>query len=224
MGTVAGMILGTAAYMSPEQARGQSVDRRADIWAFGVVLYEMLTGVRLLEGETVSDTLAHVLTKEPDLDRVPAKTRWLLRRCLEKDPKRRLRDIGDAWELLEEAAEAQAIGPRHRELPWAAVAAVSILAAAGLAVVHFRETPPQPVPMRFESPAPEKANFGSYGMALSPDGRRLAFIAPGITAPTRPPSRGLRQRPRALSARGHADGATAGCQALRSRRRFISGG
>src|SRR5207244_2041876 len=80
--TQAGVIMGTAAYMSPEQARGKTVDKRADIWAFGVVLYEMMTGTRLFEGETVSDTLAHVLTKEPDWDRVPAKTRWLLRRCL----------------------------------------------------------------------------------------------------------------------------------------------
>jgi Tol biopolymer transport system component len=176
--TQAGMIMGTAAYMSPEQARGKTVDKRADIWAFGVVLYEMLTGTRLFDGETVSDTLAHVLTKEPDWDRAPRKTRRLLRKCLEKDPKRRLRDIGDAWELLEEAAEAQAIGPRHRGLPWAA-AAVAILAAVGLGVVHFRETPPQPVPMRFQIPEPDKASFGNYGMALSPDGRRLAFVAAG---------------------------------------------
>src|SRR5262245_48358830 len=95
--TIAGEIMGTAAYMAPEQARGKPVDKRADIWAFGVVLYEMLTGRRLFEGETISDTLAGVLTKEPDWDRAPAKVRRLLRRCLEKDPKRRLHDIGDAW-------------------------------------------------------------------------------------------------------------------------------
>jgi Tol biopolymer transport system component len=176
--TQAGIIMGTAAYMSPEQARGKTVDRRADIWAFGVVLYEMLTGAQLFEGETVSDTLAHVLTKEPDWDRAPAKTRRLLRKCLEKDPKRRLRDIGDAWELLEEAAETQATGLRHR-LPWAAVAAVAILIAAGLAVVHFRETPPRPVPVRFQISAPEKTDFGNNSMAPSPDGRWLAFIASG---------------------------------------------
>src|SRR5260370_15662949 len=102
--------MGAGGYMWAEQGRGKTVDKRDDIWAFGVVLYEMLTGRQLFEGETVSDTLAHVLTKEPDWDRVPAKTRWLLRRCLEKDPKRRLRDIGDAWELLEEAPETQATG------------------------------------------------------------------------------------------------------------------
>jgi hypothetical protein len=174
--TVAGVIMGTAAYMSPEQARGKTVDKRADIWAFGVVLYEMLTSLRLFEGETVSDTLAHVLTKEPDWDRAPAKTRRLLRKWLEKDPKRRLRDIGDAWELLEEAAETQATGLRHLWLPWAA--AVAILAGAGLAMVYFRETPPQPDPMRFQIPAPDKTTFDG-GIALSPDGRRMAFVADG---------------------------------------------
>ena len=94
-GTQLGMILGTAGYMAPEQARGQKVDKRADIWAFGVVLYEMLTGKRLFDGETVSDSLAAILTDEPDLTPAPARTRPLLARCLEKDPKKRLRDIGD---------------------------------------------------------------------------------------------------------------------------------
>src|SRR5580658_2139631 len=87
--TRVGVILGTAAYMPPEQARGRPVDKRADIWAFGVVLYEMLTGERLFEGETVSDTLIEVATKEPNWERVPARARTLLRRCLEKDPKKR---------------------------------------------------------------------------------------------------------------------------------------
>src|SRR5579871_3807708 len=104
--TRAGIILGTAGYMSPEQAKGKVVDKRADIWAFGVVLYEMLTGKRLFEGESVSETLAGVLKEQPDLNRVPAKVRPLLRRCLEKDPTKRLRDIGDAMALLESAPEA----------------------------------------------------------------------------------------------------------------------
>src|SRR5271168_2494099 len=94
--TRAGMILGTAAYMSPEQARGKAVDKRADIWAFGVVIFGMLTGQRLFAGETVSDTLAAVIKEEPDWTRVPTKVRRLLKKCLEKDPKKRLRDIGDA--------------------------------------------------------------------------------------------------------------------------------
>jgi serine/threonine protein kinase len=136
--TEAGAIMGTAAYMAPEQARGQRVDKRADIWAFGVVLYEMLTGERLFAGATASDVLAQVLTKEPDLDRVPAKARRLLRRCLEKDPKQRLRDISGAGLLLEEQPQVEALG--HRKLPWA-VAGVFAMIAAGLAFVHFREAP-----------------------------------------------------------------------------------
>src|SRR6266704_1050499 len=117
--TRAGVILGTAAYMSPEQARGMTVDKRTDIWAFGVVLYEMLTGRRLFHGESMTDTLAAVLTKEPEWNQVPEKARPLLRSCLEKDPKRRLRDVGDAWRLLEDAPLQ--IAARSRS-PWAAVA------------------------------------------------------------------------------------------------------
>ena len=116
-GTAAGLILGTAAYMSPEQARGKAVDRRADIWAFGVVLFEMLTGKALFAGETVTDVLAAVVTREPDLDALPAATppavRQLLQRCLDKDPRRRLRDIGEARVLLE-APDAEAAAPSAR--------------------------------------------------------------------------------------------------------------
>ena len=115
--TRVGMILGTAAYMSPEQARGKPVDRRADIWAFGVVLYELLTGERLFQGETISDTLAGVLTKEPDWQPVPAKAQRLLKSCLEKEPKRRLRDIGDAWRLLEDETKLTAPSGRGSEKP-----------------------------------------------------------------------------------------------------------
>jgi len=99
-GTAAGLILGTAAYMAPEQARGKGVDKRADIWAFGVLLWEMLAGQRLFVGETVSDVLAAVLTRELDWSALPPRTpkhlRELLRRCLERNPRNRLRDIGDA--------------------------------------------------------------------------------------------------------------------------------
>ena len=102
--TVAGMILGTAGYMAPEQARGKDADKRADIWAFGVVLFEMLTGRRLFEGETVGDTLAAVIKEEPDWTKVPARVQRLLRRCLEKDPKLRLRDITGVEFLLEETS------------------------------------------------------------------------------------------------------------------------
>jgi serine/threonine protein kinase len=106
--TQAGVILGTAAYMSPEQARGKQVDKRTDISAFGVVLYEILTGERLFEGEDVTDTLAAVIRKEPVWERVPVEVRRLLKACLEKDPKRRLRDLADAWRLLDEAPQPAA--------------------------------------------------------------------------------------------------------------------
>lgn len=110
--TCAGMILGTAAYMSPEQAQGKSVDKRADIWAFGCVLFEMLSGRMTFSGDTVSDVIAAILEREPAWDRLPHATpdagRRLLRRCLEKDPKRRLRDIGDAHIELEDLVSAPA--------------------------------------------------------------------------------------------------------------------
>jgi eukaryotic-like serine/threonine-protein kinase len=176
--TVAGVILGTAGYMAPEQAKGKAVDRRADIWAFGVVLYEMLTGDSLFAGETVSDTLAAVLTKDPDVERIPAPLRKLLRSCLEKDPSRRLRDIGDAWRLLEEAPPpTPAQSRRARPLPWIAAALLAV-ALAVLAFVHFRETAPSAPLVRFLLSAPQNGAFGNW-MALSPDGRYLAFPGSG---------------------------------------------
>ena len=99
-----GVILGTAAYMAPEQARGKPVDKRVDIWAFGVVLFEMLTGRRLFAGDGITDTIAAIVKTQPDLSQVPTAVRRLLSKCLEKDPSQRLRDIGDAWELLEHPA------------------------------------------------------------------------------------------------------------------------
>ncbi len=180
--TQAGMIMGTAAYMSPEQARGKPVDKRADIWAFGVVLYEMLTGERLHTGETMPDTLASVLKEEPKWDKVPAQFRPLLRRCLEKDPKNRLRDIGDAMPLV---AEGQPDTPRAENSrlsiwPWA-VAAAFALAALALAAIHFREKPPAtPAATRFQIRLPENVAFTSGGaFNLSPDGRHIAFSAIG---------------------------------------------
>ena len=107
-GTSAGVILGTAAYMSPEQARGKAVDKRTDIWAFGCVLYQMLTGRLAFRGETVSDTIVAILEREADWTALPAGTppavRRLLQRCLEKDSRRRLRDIGDVRHWLEDVA------------------------------------------------------------------------------------------------------------------------
>ncbi len=138
--TAAGVILGTAAYMSPEQARGKKVDKRADIWAFGVVLFELLTGRKVYSGETISDTLAAILTKAPDWDRLPAETpvylRRLLERCLEKDPRQRLRDIGEARIALEKATpepegpvEASARAAWKAVLPWALLLILAILTA-----------------------------------------------------------------------------------------------
>jgi eukaryotic-like serine/threonine-protein kinase len=181
--TMQGVILGTAAYMSPEQARGKPLDKRADIWAFGVVLYEMLTGQQLFAGETVSDTLAAVLRHEPDWSKIPASMQRLLRSCLEKDPKKRLRDIGDAelliQEVPEQVSEPQGAGSNPRWL-WAVTAAACIL-AAGLAVIHFREKPAAaPNLVRFQIRLPDKVVFTrSAFVALSPDGRRIAFPAMG---------------------------------------------
>ncbi len=141
--TQAGVILGTAAYMSPEQAKGKSVDKRADIWAFGVVLYEMLTGKRLFTGETITEVLGSVLKEEPDFSRIPDRVRPLLRACLEKDPKRRLRDIGDMELLLAGQVSdlPQRAGGLLHWVAWTA-AGVFAIALAALAFVHFREKPP----------------------------------------------------------------------------------
>src|ERR1051325_10398984 len=138
--TKVGMILGTAGYMSPEQAKGKTADKRADIWAFGVVLYELLTGQRLFMGETVTDTLAAVVLSEPKISDAPSQVRRLLKRCLEKDPQKRLRDIGDAMPLLDEApaeapatpAAADPAQSRMGKLGWL-TAALLLLAGGGLA-------------------------------------------------------------------------------------------
>ncbi|SPE30976.1 Serine/threonine protein kinase [Candidatus Sulfopaludibacter sp. SbA6] len=193
--TRAGVILGTAGYMSPEQARGKRAGKRADIWAFGVVLFEMLAGHKAFAGETISDTLASVLKTDPDWSRLPAATpprvRRLLRRCLERDPGKRLRDIGDAWIEMDAPEETPASPGRPRI--WIALAAISLLAAIALAVIHFRETPPETPVVRSTILPPDKTVFGAPGTTpfgsgapvLSPDGRRLAFPAtssPGKSA------------------------------------------
>jgi eukaryotic-like serine/threonine-protein kinase len=180
--TGAGVILGTAAYMAPEQARGRNVDKRADIWAFGVILYEMLTGEHMFEGETVTDVLASVVRQDPDLNKVPAKVRPLLERCLAKDPKRRLRDAGDAMLLLDAPATTTAAAPARRTTMWAigGVAVVLAVALAGLSYVHFRETPPAREVVRFQMALADNVNFTRWGtLSISPDGRKLAFAAFG---------------------------------------------
>src|SRR5207245_616858 len=176
--TRSGMILGTAAYMSPEQARGEPVDRRADIWAFGVVLYEMLTGKQAFNGETASDTLASVLKDEPEWNRVPQKAQRLLRRCLEKDPKRRLRDIGDTMALIDDAPPDTVL--RLSKLPWFVGAALTVIAAV-LGFALWRATRPVDRPlMRFSADlGPEAVEGINITAAISPDGTRLAFVARG---------------------------------------------
>jgi Tol biopolymer transport system component len=176
--TGAGVILGTAAYMAPEQARGRQVDKRADIWAFGVIVYEMLTGTQMFEGETVTDVLASVVRLDPDLKRVPAKVRPMLERCLEKDPKKRLRDVGDAMLLLGAAPAAGA--SRIPIFALGGVAALLALALAGVSYLHFRETPPAAEVVRFQIALPEDVSFTQFGVsAVSPDGRNVAFAAYG---------------------------------------------
>ncbi|MBZ5624707.1 MAG: protein kinase, partial [Acidobacteriia bacterium] len=179
--TVVGTILGTAAYMAPEQARGKKVDRRADIWAFGVVIYEMLTGERLFQGDDAVQVLSRVLEQKLDLDRVPAKFRQLVARCLERNPKDRLRDIGEARFLLDADSGAQsppAASPPHRQwLPWAA-AGVLMLALIALATIHFREQPPDPPkPIRFQFTPANVTITANMRFALSPDGAKLAYFA-----------------------------------------------
>ena len=163
--TQAGIILGTAAYMSPEQARGKPVDKRADIWAFGVVLFEMLTGRRAFEGDDIAITLAAVMMKEPDWRALPAPTpvglRRLLTRCLKKDPKARMRDIGDARlqieELLSGAPEEvgvpaipHALSLWQRALPWASTGALAAGLAAVLVLWAPWRTAPEPARVAFE--------------------------------------------------------------------------
>jgi eukaryotic-like serine/threonine-protein kinase len=196
MATLAGVLLGTAAYMSPEQAKGKAVDRRADIWAFGCVLYEMLTGKMAFRGETVTDTLAAVIKEEPDWTQLPATTpvriRVLLKRCLQTDPKQRLRDIGDARislvEILSGAPDTSAAAPslvassRSSGRLWlvVAVAALPVLAAAYFAFLYFRPKPTAAVDeVRFQISLPEKTTFTGGAPVVSPDGRKLAFVLTG---------------------------------------------
>jgi serine/threonine-protein kinase len=183
-GTRAGVILGTASYMAPEQARGAAVDKRADIWAFGVVLYEMLTGKQPFEGAAVSDTLAAVLKTEPDFSQVPNQALKLLRHCLEKDPKRRLRDIGEALFLLEDTAPEAS--PMSGSSPtWKlAAAAMALLSLVAIALLlretrtHGQSLVRLNVLLSEFAVAPGEGSPGA-SVVLSPDGRRIVYTGRG---------------------------------------------
>ena len=198
-GTSAGMIIGTAAYMSPEQAKGKAVDKRADIWAFGVVLYEMMSGQRLFKGEDVSDTLAAVLRQDVDFSALPkdapSPVRRLVARCLDRDLKRRLRDIGEARVLLENPASplvsdsppvAAAPAPRapgwRRALPWAAAVVFgAALATIPLLWTRSRVKPAYDQPIRLSIQTPDTlGNLPALSAApvISPDGRFVVFPSP----------------------------------------------
>jgi eukaryotic-like serine/threonine-protein kinase len=197
MATQAGVLLGTAAYMSPEQAKAKSVDRRADIWAFGCVLYEMLTGRVAFPGDSVTDTLAGVIRAEPDWSQLPSATpmrvRVLLQRCLQKDPKERLQAIGDARIALNEVlsgapdlapvgrTEAAAVPLWRRALPWALFGVTAV--ALALVLINFRERPPASAAqvLRFEISAPDPS-VTEVG-ALSPDGTRLVLMSSAGNGP-----------------------------------------
>jgi serine/threonine-protein kinase len=187
--TQAGIVIGTAAYMSPEQARGKSVDKRADIWAFGAVLYEMLSGRRAFEGETVSDILAGILTRDPDWSALPAATpasvRRVLRRCLDRDAKTRLHDVADARIEMDEAPEPAAAAPAaasrsRRAAPWALAGLLAALAAAGWWLAlrpRASESPPR-TSFSFLLPGAERVPFDDTPvLELSRSGRELAFLS-----------------------------------------------
>ena len=194
--THAGVIMGTAGYMAPEQAKGKGADRRSDIWSFGIVLYELLTGSRMFDGDTVSETLASVMKDQVTLEKLPDETpsaiRTLLSRCLERDPRKRLQAIGEARIVIENviaggvADEKQplALAPAAHVAKWPfAVAAVGLLAAASaLAWTWTRPTPTLPAVTRFTVTPPENVALtvtspNASQMAVSPDGRYVAFIA-----------------------------------------------
>ncbi len=196
VGTQLGMILGTAAYMAPEQARAKAVDRRADIWAFGVVLFEMLTGRRAFPGDDVSDVLASVLKSDPAWAAVPAGTppsvQRLLRRCLEKDPRKRLSAIGDARLDLDENDQLAEAGPAVPAPPssrrsrfsrlWPAIAGVAITAviAAVLWIASPGSDPASMTRLSILAPSGESLYPDSTGVAISPDGTMVAFLVGSV--------------------------------------------
>ncbi len=191
--TIPGVIVGTAGYMSPEQARGKPLDERSDIFSFGCVLYEMLTGTQPFRGETVTDSLGAILHREPDWSILPANTprmaRTLLRRSLAKDRKSRLQDIGDARLLIDEAVQRddgedvvqfESAGPRSGRLAWLLVGAIALVAVAFWASTVLRSELPEVRRVMFAEMMPPPGMsfaFREGPPALSPDGARIVFVA-----------------------------------------------
>jgi hypothetical protein len=196
--TEAGLVMGTAAYMSPEQAEAKLTDKRSDVWSFGVVLYEMLSGKRCFDGKSTAHVMVHLLEDEPDWEKLPAGMPWglrnLLERCLQKDPAKRLRDLGDLRLQLEALAEeastasktgraaprAQAKGLLH--WAWQGISAVAVVAALALTFLYLRSRPPAPAEVtRFEIEPPANTYFNQNQFrqffTVSADGRKLAFLA-----------------------------------------------
>jgi serine/threonine protein kinase/Tol biopolymer transport system component len=181
--TQVGIVLGTAAYMAPEQARGKAVDKRADIWAFGAVLYEMLIGRRAFDGEDVSTILAAVIQSEPRWDGVPQKVRRLLESCLEKESKKRLRDIGDVWKLLD---DGEIVPPRSRTAGTGWIVAVTMAVVAAVALWSSWRSPSRetarPV-VRLDVDLGQEVslvplNIPTFSsVIISPDGNQLAYVA-----------------------------------------------
>src|SRR5207248_5499168 len=180
-----GVVLGTPAYMSPEQAKGQPANRTSDIWAFGCVLYEMLTGRRTFDGNSATEILGRVLETEPDWTALPAETppeiRKLVQRCLRKDSRWRLQNIGDVRIEIEEVRSgartaepvARRTATRARLARISAIAGVTVVTVV-MALVAFRRQPPVPE-MRLEIPAPP--TMDPWSLAISPDGQKIVFSA-----------------------------------------------
>ena len=195
--TGVGMILGTAAYMSPEQAKGRPADKRSDIWAFGCVLYEMLTGTRAFPGDDIAETLAAVIKTEADTSRTPREVRPLLRACLTKSPKERLQSIGDAWLLLDAQDQGRSNASGSRPLGWIVATAVFAILTIVVTLLWIASTRTRPISrplVRLDVRlAPDALPTATAAIAISPDGTRIVFPVRGQDGKQRLGTRSLDQ-------------------------------